>query len=43
MKTEILNGLQIAGITTTVENNCITQSQLINIQKNQFEKKKLKN
>ena len=39
MKTEILNGLQIAGITTTVENNRITQSQLINIQKNQLEKK----
>ena len=39
MKTEILNGLQIAGISTTVENNYITQSQLINIQKNQLEKK----
>ncbi|WP_415303004.1 hypothetical protein ABXT48_00705 [Candidatus Pelagibacter sp. Uisw_101] len=42
MKTEILSGLQIVGISTTVENNTITQNQLIKRQKNYLEKKKLK-
>jgi len=40
MKTEILRGLQIVGISTTVENNIITQNQLIKRQKNYLEKKK---
>ena len=39
MKTEILSGLQIVGIYTTVENNTITQNQLIKRQKNYLEKK----
>ena len=43
MKTEILSGLQIAGISTTVENNIITQNQLIKRQKNYLEKQKFKN
>ena len=43
MKTEILSGLQIVGISTTVENNIITQNQLIKRQKNYLEKKKIKN
>ena len=42
MKKEIINGLQIAGISTTVENNIITQKQLIDIQKANFKKKKIK-
>ena len=43
MKTEVLSGLQIVGISTTVENNTITQNQLIKRQKNYLEKKKIKN
>ena len=37
---EILNGLHIAGISTSVENNITNQSQIIN--KKKLEKKNLK-
>ena len=43
MKMEILNGLHIAGISTSVENNITNQSQIINLQKKKLEKKKIKN
>ena len=43
MKMEILNGLHIAGISTSVENNITNQSQIINLQKKKLEKKKFKN
>ena len=42
MKMEILNGLHIAGISTSVENNITNQSQIINLQK-KIRKKKFKN
>jgi 3-oxoacyl-[acyl-carrier-protein] synthase III len=43
MKCEIINGLQIVGMSTTVENNIISQKELIDIQKNKLQKKKIKN
>lgn len=43
MKTEIISGLEIVGVSTTVENNTLTQSQLIKSQKNNIEKKKIRN
>ena len=42
MKTEIISGLEIAGVSTTIENNTLTQSQLIKSQKNDIEKKKIR-